>query len=193
MNPNKTAILLIRNERRWSKYLSFLSTFLSVRTNRPKCPRNLGVILEKSPSAHTYLQSVAHVFYRIYDLQHIRLYLDLNSAKLIAYALVYSCLDTCHSLWYDIADADLTKRQRVQNPLTGIVRKSSPFTRTAQGQSSSSGHYSKHSASNCHHSRSLWFHFNTIRYRNGHIEHACTISLLNESIQPLFCHLLTYT
>ena len=63
------------------------------------------------------------------DLRRIRCHLDLGSAKLLATALVSSRLDYCNSLFYGIADIDLTRIQRVQNQLTRLVTKSPPFTR----------------------------------------------------------------
>ena len=62
------------------------------------------------------------------DLWRVRRYLDLDSAKLLATALVSSRLDYCNSLLYGIADTDVTKLQRVQNRLACIVAKSPPFT-----------------------------------------------------------------
>ena len=49
---------------------------------------------------------VSHI---LRDVQRIYSYLDLNSAKLFANALVSSLLDYCNSLLYGIADTDLTK------------------------------------------------------------------------------------
>ena len=43
------------------------------------------------------------------DLRRIRRHLDLDSAKLLATALVSSRLDYCNSLLYGIADIDLTE------------------------------------------------------------------------------------
>ena len=54
--------------------------------------------------------------------------LDLDSAKLLASALVSSRLDYCNSLLYGIADIDLTRLQHVQNQLARLVTKSPPFT-----------------------------------------------------------------
>ena len=48
-------------------------------------------------------------------LWRIRRHLDLDSAKFFATALVSSRLDYCNSLFYDIADVDLTRFQRVEN------------------------------------------------------------------------------
>ena len=64
------------------------------------------------------------------DLRRIRRHLDLDSAKLLATALVSSRLDYCNSLSYGFADIDLTRLQRVQNQLAHLVTKSPPFTRS---------------------------------------------------------------
>ena len=45
------------------------------------------------------------------DLRRIRRHLDLDSAKLLATALVSSRLDYCNSLLYGTADIDLTRLQ----------------------------------------------------------------------------------
>ena len=49
-------------------------------------------------------------------------------AKLLANALVSSCLDYCNSLLHGIVDTDLTKLQPVQNWLVSTVTKSPPLT-----------------------------------------------------------------
>ena len=63
----------------------------------------------------------------MWDLQHIRCLLELDSEKLLATALVSSYLDYCNSLLYGIADIGLTRHQRAQNQLARLVTKS-PFT-----------------------------------------------------------------
>ena len=62
------------------------------------------------------------------DLWCVHSHLDLNSAKLLAIALVSSRLDYCNSLLYGITDIDLTRLQHVQNQLARLVPKSPPFT-----------------------------------------------------------------
>ena len=64
----------------------------------------------------------------MWDLRRIRRHLDLDSAKLLATALVSSRLNYCNSLLYGIAGIDLTRLQRVQNQLARQVTKSPPFT-----------------------------------------------------------------
>ena len=62
------------------------------------------------------------------DLQHFHRYLDLDSANLLATALVSSCLDYCNSHLYATTDTDLTKLERIQNRLARLVTTSPPFT-----------------------------------------------------------------
>ena len=82
------------------------------------------------PSVRIYHQRAAYAFTIWRICSRIRRYLDLDSAKLLATALVSSRLDYCNSLLYGIADMDVTKLQRVQNRLARIVTKSPPFTRS---------------------------------------------------------------
>ena len=65
----------------------------------------------------------------IRDLQRIHCYFKLDSAKLLATALVSSRLEYCNSLLYGIVDADLKKLQRAQSCLARVVTTSPPFTR----------------------------------------------------------------
>ena len=58
------------------------------------------------------------------------LHLDLDSAKLLANALVSSRFDYCNSLLSGIAETDLTKLQCVLNRRARVVTKSPPFTRS---------------------------------------------------------------
>ena len=67
------------------------------------------------------------MFYNMRDSRHIRRHLDLDSAKLLATALVSSRLNYCNSLLHGVADIDLTRLQRVQNRLARLVTKS-PFS-----------------------------------------------------------------
>ena len=113
LNPDKTEFLLIGNEQQRNKYLSiFPMELLGVKTNPAKSARNLGVIFDKNFTFHSHFSVVCNsCFYRMRDLQRLRCHLDLDSAKLLVTALVYSRLDYCNSLLYGIADIDLTRLQ----------------------------------------------------------------------------------
>ena len=100
-------------------------------------PRNLPRILEQyltkiSPFTHKYQQYAALAFtisgiWIVFTIT----YLDLDSVKLLANALVCSQIHYCNSLLFGIVDTDLTKLQCVQNQLAHLVTKSPSFPRSA--------------------------------------------------------------
>ena len=131
LNPDKTEFLLIGNERQRSKYLSvFPIELLGVKFNPAKSARNLGAIFDKNFIFRLHISAViSWCFYHMWDLWLIRRHLDLDSAKLLATALVSSRLAYCNSLLYGIADIDLKRVQRAQNQLARrLVTNSSPLT-----------------------------------------------------------------
>ena len=134
LNPDKTEFLLIGNERQWSKYLSMFPIeleLLGVETYPEKSACNLGVIFDKNFNFRSHISAIcSSCIYHIRDLRRIRRHLDLDSAKLLANALVSRRLDYCNSLLSGISETDLTKLQRVLNRLTRVVTKSPPFTRS---------------------------------------------------------------
>ena len=132
LNPYKTEFLLIGNELQRSKYLSmFPIELLGVNSYPAKSARNLGVIFDKNFNFRSYISAIcSSCIYHIRDLRHIHCHLDLDSAKLLANALVSSRLDYCNSLLSGIAETDITKLQRVLNRLARVVTKSPPFTRS---------------------------------------------------------------
>ena len=88
------------------------------------------MLLSYSYNPHIISAICSSCIYHIRDLRRIRRHLDLDSAKLLANALVSSRFDYCNSLLSGIAETDLTKLQGVLNRLTRVVTKSPPFTRS---------------------------------------------------------------
>ena len=102
-----------------------------VKTNPAKSARNLGVIFDKNFTFRSHISAgCSSCFYHMPDLWYSRHYLDQDSANLLATDLVSGRLDQSNSLLYGIANADLTRLQRVQNQLARLVGKSPPFTRS---------------------------------------------------------------
>ena len=89
------------------------------------------MIFDKNFNFRSHISAICNsCIYHIRDLRRIRRHLDLDSAKLLANALVSSRLDYCNSLLSGIAETDLTKLQRILNRLARVVTKSPPFTRS---------------------------------------------------------------
>ena len=105
--------------------------FLGVKTYPAKSARNLGVIVDKKFNCCSHISAIcSSCIYHIWDLRRIDHHLDLDSAKLLANALVSSCLDHCNSLLPGITETDLTKLQLILNCLARLVTESPPFTRS---------------------------------------------------------------
>ena len=132
LKPYKTEFLLIRNKRQRSKFLSmFPIEPFDVKTNPAKSALNLGVIFDKNVTFRPHISAVgSSCFHLIRDLWHIHHHHELDSAKLLATALVSSRLDYCISLRYGSVDIDLIILQYDQNRLACIATKSPPFTRS---------------------------------------------------------------
>ena len=76
----------------------------------------------------TSISKICHCcFYLIRGLRRIRRFISLSVAKTIATGLIGSILDYCNSLFYNTANKDIAKFQRVQNCLARVVTRSSCF------------------------------------------------------------------
>ena len=136
INWNWTQIKLISsllgaNNSRANTSLRFRLSFLVSKLTLLNLLGILMKIFDKNFTSHSHISAVcSSCFYHMRDLRRICRHLDLDSAKLLATALVSSCLDYCNALLYGIADIDLTRPQRVQNQLARLMTKSPPFTRS---------------------------------------------------------------
>ena len=97
-----------------------------VKANQAKSARNIGVIFDKNFTFHSLTSAIcSSCFYHIWDLWRIHHCLHLDHAKLLATALLSSCLHYCNSHLHGIVYSDLTKLQRIQNQLACV-----PLTRS---------------------------------------------------------------
>ena len=115
-----------------AKYLvMFPVDLLGLQTTSVKAARKLGVIFDTNFSFRSHVSAVCRSCrYHIRDLRRICRYLSLDSAKLLAHALVSSRLDYCNSLLFGIADKEIIRPRRIQNSLARVVTKQPPLTRS---------------------------------------------------------------
>ena len=122
VNPSKTEFLLIGTNQQCSKIISSSISFLGIPISPTTHARNLGVEFDSELS---YSQHITHIcrssYYQIRQLRQIRSSLDMNSAKLLANALVSSKLDYCNSLFYNLPKTSINRLQHVQNSLARFV------------------------------------------------------------------------
>ena len=124
LNPDKTEYMLIgtwqQHKKLEDKNLSF--SFGGHNIEPSDKFRNLGFFMDKHLILKSHVSKICQIsYYHIRNFRRIRDHLDLNSAKLLANALVSSRLDYCNSLLYGINEGLSKKLQTVQNSLARVV------------------------------------------------------------------------
>ena len=113
----------------WDQIKESLDLYLESRLMLGK--GHLSLIFDKNFNFSSHISAIcSSCIYHFRDIRRIRRHLDLDSANLLANALVSSRFDYYNSLLSAIAETDLTKLQRVLNRLTHVVTKSPPLTRS---------------------------------------------------------------
>ena len=100
-----------------------ISLFHSSKTISPSVEvENLGVIFDSDNSFDNHVAKVCRAcYYHLRDLRRIRKFLGVETAILLANAMVSSRLDYCNSLLYGVSKSNIAKLQRVQNALCRII------------------------------------------------------------------------
>ena len=84
--------------------------------------KNLGVIFDSDNSFDNHVAKVCRAcYYHLRDLRRIHKFLGVETAILLANAMVSSRLDYCNSLLYGVSKSNKAKLQRVQNALCRII------------------------------------------------------------------------
>ena len=122
VNPWKTEFLLIGNRQQRSKLPTQSISFAGNILNPTQSARNLGVIFDSDLSLTKHISSICQIsFLHIRQFRRIRSSLDLNSAILLANALISSRLDSCNSLLYGLPYSLAHSLQLVQNSLAHVA------------------------------------------------------------------------
>ena len=91
--------------------------------------KNLGVVFDPNLTLTDHIsQVIKSTRFHIRDLYRIRHLLDLNTAILLANALISSRIDYCNSLFASLTLSELKRLQGVQNSLCRVVTRSSRYT-----------------------------------------------------------------
>ena len=84
--------------------------------------KNLGVIFDSDNSFDNHIAQVCRVCdYHLRDLQQIRKFFSVDTAILVAKAMVSSRLNYCNSLLYRVRKSSIARLQSVQNALCHMV------------------------------------------------------------------------
>ena len=123
LNPDKTEFILVSNKAQAAKLEGYFPVdILGKNVSPTDSVRNLGVIFDSSFSFGKHVKHLWKAcFHYLRDFRRIRQHLSLPVAKMVANALVGSCLDYCNSLLYCLRDCDLKNLERIHRILCKIV------------------------------------------------------------------------
>ena len=91
-------------------------------TDKPDTVKKLGVTFDLRNTFTNHITNVCHAcYYHLKDLRHIRKFLSVETAVLLANSVISSRLDYCDSLLYGVSNYNVVKCQKIQNALCRIV------------------------------------------------------------------------
>ena len=123
LNPEKNKFIIIGQKAiRESLAPNFPVPLLQNNISPSVKVKNLGVIFDSDNSFDNHVAKVCRAcYYHLRDLRRIRKFLGVETAILLANAMVSSRLDYCNSLLYGVSKSNIAKLQRVQNALCRII------------------------------------------------------------------------
>ena len=130
LNDNKTELLIIGTPKQTSK-LNVNGVVVGDSVVKPSFnARNLGVHFDTQLNMEKHITNVCKsAYHMIYNLRHIRKYLDQDSTKTVVHACITSKLDYCNGLLYGLPDSQIGRLQRVQNTCARLICGCSKFSR----------------------------------------------------------------
>ena len=130
LNPDKTEFILIGSKySRKQLHSLFPTDILGNKVSPASNVKNLGVVFDPNLTLTDHIsQVIKSTRFHIRDLYRIRHLLDLNTAILLANALVSSRIDYCNSLFASLTLSELKRLQGVQNSLCRVVTRTSRYT-----------------------------------------------------------------
>ena len=129
LNQNKTEFLIFGSQKQLETISDLrLSLAEDVIILPSSVARDLGFSLDSNLTLKDQISNVCKTsYYHIRDLNRIRKSLDLNTAKIIATALIQSRLDYCNSLYLNLPATSVSRLQLVQNAAARAVYSVSKF------------------------------------------------------------------
>ena len=84
--------------------------------------KNLCVTFDSGNTFANHITKVCRAcYYHLKDLRHIRKFLSVETAALLANSMISSRIDYCNSLLYGVTNYNVVKLQKIQNALSRIV------------------------------------------------------------------------
>ena len=124
INDNKTEQLLIGSPIQISK---ISINEISIRVGNSTIPvshdaRNLGVNFDSTLSFKQHFKNVSRKsYFQLTKINQIKKYLPADTIKSLIHSLIFSNLDYCNALYYNLPQTQLNKLQKIQNSAARII------------------------------------------------------------------------
>ena len=120
LSDNKTEMLIIGTSKQLSK-LNVNGVVVGDSVVKPSIyARNLGVHFDAQLNMEEHITNLCKsAYHMIYNLRHLRKYLDQDSMKAIVHACITSKLDYCNGLLYGLPESQIGRLQRVKTLVRG--------------------------------------------------------------------------
>lgn len=130
LNPGKTEAICLGTRPRRQSLSSLTSVpFFDTNVTLSDKIKLLGVTLDNCLNLNHHVSNICSIsYYHIRALRHIRPFLDLNTTKSLASAIVGSRLDYANAILYGLSSYNLNRLQRLQNSLARVVIHSTATT-----------------------------------------------------------------
>ena len=128
LNDSKTEFMIIGTSRQISKLDVTSIKVGNLVVKSSNTVRNLGVWFDTTLNMETHISKVCKAaFFMLYNLRHIRKYLDQESTETLVRAFIISKVDYCNGLLFGLPESQTMKLQRIQNACARLVCNSSKF------------------------------------------------------------------
>ncbi len=133
MNDGKTEFLIIGSRQQLDK-VGFSS--IRVGDSVVKCVdsvRDLGAYFDSTMCMEPHIDAKCGTAFRqLYSIRKIRKFLSRDATETLIHAFIFSHLDYCNGLLYDLPDYQIAKLQRIQNMAARLVFKLPKFSHVTQ-------------------------------------------------------------
>ena len=133
MNDGKTEFLIIGSQQQLDK-IGFNS--IRVGDSIVQCVdsvRDLGAYLDSTMCMEPHIDAKCGAAFRqLYSIRKIRKFLTRDATQTLIHAFIFSHLDYCNDLLYDLPDYQIAKLQRIQNMAARLVFRLPKFSHVTQ-------------------------------------------------------------
>ena len=131
LNSGKTEIMLVGSQSRINLLSNFKDMTVGTSTvTLSEKVRSLGIIVDQNLTLKQQLKNTKRkAINNLMNISRISKYINKPSRMKLVYGLVFSVIDFCNSLYYDLPDSDLHGLQMIINSAARIVKSIPRFSR----------------------------------------------------------------